>query len=155
MTGILNTKLIIIALTGLLFFCATYACGKSRSDTTCLSQRDTILHKTVYLTATSQPEPREGMSSFLGAIVKHLNIVDLIRADISYNSRTLIAFVVEKNGSVGGVRAVYSMGKSGHTFDQAIIGYLKNYKGKWQPAVCNGKPVSFLFIVPLILDIHE
>jgi hypothetical protein len=154
MITVIEIKLILIALAGLLFFCVNNAHGQNSNDT-CLSQQDSLLHKKVYLSVTSQPSPKEDFSSFLNSVAKHLETTNSLRNDVQYYSRVLIAFVVEENGRIDGVRVIHNKQGIAPVSEKSVVDYFKLYTNKWQPAVCNGKPVPFLFIVPLVIDIQQ
>lgn len=62
--------------------------------------------------------------------------------------KTLVTFVVEKDGSVNDVKA---LGGS-QTFNDESIRAIKKIKGRWIPAEFNGEKVRFRFRLPLTMS---
>lgn len=64
--------------------------------------------------------------------------------------KTLVLFVVEKDGSIIEVKA---LGGS-QSFNDESIRAIKKIKGKWIPAEFNGEKVRFRFKLPLTMQFH-
>lgn len=62
--------------------------------------------------------------------------------------KTLILFVIEKDGSIIEVKAL----GSSQTFNDESIRAIKKIKGTWIPAEINGEKVRYRFRLPLTMD---
>src|ERR1700761_6618782 len=135
MTGNLDLKKV-----GLMICLSCFVLGGLRAQSrrlTCKGFQDSILHKFVYTQADVMPEPDDRMEALGKVITKEIFTNKWTKIDEIFG-RVIIAFVVEPNGTVRGVRFVNRPIKSTGKLEQAIN------QLKWRPAYCDKKAVPFL-----------
>lgn len=102
--------------------------------------------------STKVYEKVEKLAEFPGGINEFRNqFTKIFRAEKLKEKgliKTLVTFVVEKDGSVNEVRA---LGGS-QSFNDESIRAIKKIKGKWIPAEFNGEKVRFRFRLPLTMS---
>lgn len=112
----------------------------------CKGFRDSILHKFVYTQADVMPEPEGGMEKLNKCIIKSIYHTKKSTASDVPFGKLIIAFVVEINGTVDGVRIVNSSIKYADVFSGDIN------QLKWKPAYCGNKIVPFLKKISLYIE---
>jgi len=96
-----------------------------------------------------QPDYPGGVAAFLKEVHRNFNTPEL---DKDLEARVIVSFVVEKDGSITGVKAArdpgYGLGKEAERAVKAI-------KKKWSPGVQNGKPVRVNYSLPIKVSIKS
>ncbi|MBY8963766.1 energy transducer TonB [Flavobacterium sp. D11R37] len=106
---------------------------------------------TVYNSAGLQVQPQYpgGMDEFYNYVNKNFRIPDI---DQDMTARIYVSFVVEKDGSMTGIKVLrdpgYGLGKEAERV-------LKSMKKKWQPGIQNGKPVRASYNLPITINIRS
>jgi len=65
------------------------------------------------------------------------------------NIKILVAFVIEKDGSMTDIRVLRN---PGYGLDKEAIRVLKALKTKWEPGIMNGKPVRTAYNLPIVVQ---
>jgi hypothetical protein len=116
----------------------------------CSGVQDTILHKFVYTSVDKMPEPIGGIIALSKSLSKQLKYSSAREEPIG---RVIVAFVVEKNGTIRGGRIVRDFSDEGYFFGKQILIVVKH--SKWKPGLCNGKQVAVLYTLPINIDSEE
>jgi hypothetical protein len=103
---------------------------------TCETKSDDLTKRVVYTKADVEPE-NEGGKAAIGRAFNKTFKLDTIPDD--YDTRFVVAFIVEKNGKISGERIIHDKTNSA---GKRLIEIAKSFK--WSPAVCNGQKVDFL-----------
>jgi hypothetical protein len=136
---------------GLLIFpiltsCISDALGQEpKSPSDCLKTIDTLTNREVFKTVEVQPRVIGGMAELLSEVGK------ILKAPKDFHpieSKIFIAFIVEDNGEITGLRTIKNI--EGTTMDKQFIEVVK--KSKWEPGTCKGLKVPTLQVLPLIVD---
>lgn len=118
----------------------------------CTTEVDSILNKLIYLSVDKTPELFEKFSAFQVDIFKQIKPSEFYS---EHGGRIVIAFVLETDGSIKGIRVVRDKTNTNHFFSDQIVNALKKYKRKWKPGSCNGIPVPVLFTLPFNIGLQE
>lgn len=143
----MNRVLLLLGIVGLLCLSNRSAKGQIRKCNTVI---DPILHKLVYLNTDTIPKPTEEYGKFQSAIFKQIKLNNDYK---EYTGRVIIAFVVEPNGRINGIRVPRDIPGTNYFFSNQIVKAIKKYKRKWDPGVCNGKRVPVLVTMPFHINI--
>jgi periplasmic protein TonB len=138
--------IIFICLQLLVFKCATAQSQKSA----CSGLQDTLLHKVVYKFVDEMPEPVGGLASFYKYLSKQIKYPS---SSQEIGGRIIVAFVIEKNGTIDGERIVKDFASGNHDLGKQVLDAIKHYQ--WKPGSCNGKPVPVLYFIPLTIDTSQ
>ncbi|AXG74270.1 energy transducer TonB [Flavobacterium arcticum] len=96
-----------------------------------------------------QPEYPGGIEEFYNYVNKNFRIPDI---DQDMKARIYVSFVVEKDGSMTGIKVLrdpgYGLGKEAERV-------LKSMKKKWSPGIQNGKPVRASYNLPITINIRS
>lgn len=96
-----------------------------------------------------QPEYPGGMSQFYNYVNKNFRIPEI---DQDMTARIYVSFVVEKDGSMTGIKVLrdpgYGLGKEAERV-------LTSMKKKWSPGIQNGKPVRASYNLPITINIKS
>lgn len=96
-----------------------------------------------------QPEFPGGLAAFYKYVSNNFRTPEL---DRDLNVSVLVAFVVEKDGSLTGIRITrdpgYGLGKEAERM-------LRSLKVKWSPGIQNGKPVRVQYSLPIKVQIKS
>nr|WP_322625754.1 energy transducer TonB [uncultured Flavobacterium sp.] len=96
-----------------------------------------------------QPEFPGGVAAFLSYVQKNFRIPEV---DQDMTARIYVQFVVEKDGSLTGIKILrdpgYGLGKEAERV-------LKSVKTKWSPGIQNGKPVRASYNLPITINIKS
>jgi hypothetical protein len=112
---------------------------------TCRTGKDTLTGKQIYLSADSGPECQGGVAAWLRHLNKTLDVRKLPTGEI--RTRYVIAFIVEKDGSISGERSA-----DGPPDDITKQLFAAARTIRWIPGKCHEKNVSMLHKVPVIID---
>jgi hypothetical protein len=115
-----------------------------QSDT-CRTGKDTLTGRKVYLNGDSAPECEGGTAAWLRHVNKTLNVNKLPPGEIQ--SRYVIAFIVEKDGTISGERAVNT---TKNDITKQLFAAVRTMR--WIPGKCHGKTVAMLHTLPIIID---
>ncbi|OIQ22502.1 MAG: hypothetical protein BM557_00510 [Flavobacterium sp. MedPE-SWcel] len=96
-----------------------------------------------------QPEYPGGIKEFYSYVNRKFRIPEI---DQDMTARIYVSFVVEKDGSMTGIKVLrdpgYGLGKEAERV-------LKSMKKKWAPGVQNGKPVRASYNLPITINIRS
>ncbi|GGB83345.1 biopolymer transporter TonB [Flavobacterium suaedae] len=96
-----------------------------------------------------QPEYPGGMTEFYNYVNRNFRIPDI---DQDMTARIYVSFVVEKDGSMTGIKVLrdpgYGLGKEAERV-------LRSMKKKWSPGIQNGKPVRASYNLPITINIRS
>jgi len=115
----------------------------------CPAVKDSLLHKFVYTQADKTAAPEGGIEGLYRVMAKNLRYPE---DGTDYESRVIIAFVVEPNGKVDGKRVIKEFGTE-KIFSKQLFKILDSIK--WSPAICNGRAVPFLTMLPIGVGLSE
>lgn len=96
-----------------------------------------------------QPEFPGGMDGFYKYVGNNFRTPELDR-DLSV--KVFVTFVVEKDGSMTGIKAVRD---PGYGLAKEAERVLKSIKLKWKPGIQNGKPVRAQYSLPIVVNIKS
>ncbi|MBC7915411.1 MAG: energy transducer TonB [Pyrinomonadaceae bacterium] len=95
----------------------------------------------------TQPEYPGGMKEFYSWIAKNYKLTDAaIKAGVS--GRIIIAFVVEKNGTLSDLKTLKDVGYGTGEAAHKILATSKS----WKPGVKNGVPVRVAYVLPIAVS---
>jgi protein TonB len=63
--------------------------------------------------------------------------------------RVIVAFVVEKNGKIDGIKDL----SVNHVLSRQLLKIVSGIK--WSPGILNGRPVAVLYELPITIDLEE
>lgn len=96
-----------------------------------------------------QPDYPGGIKEFYNYVNRNFRIPDI---DQDMTARIYVSFVVEKDGSMTGIKVLrdpgYGLGKEAERV-------LKSMKKKWSPGIQNGKPVRASYNLPITINIRS
>jgi hypothetical protein len=115
----------------------------------CLSQFDTLTNREVFTFADRMPVVQGGIQ----ALVKEISRKIRYPHDEKYpiESKVVVAFVIEANGSLTGKRIIQNI--AGTDIGNQVLDIVDDFK--WQPGSCNGKKVPTLQLFPMIVDVEK
>jgi len=90
------------------------------------------------------PEPLEGFDAMYKFLQNHLKYPQEAR-DKGVSGQVFIEFVVEKDGSIGGVRSLVEVNPHLEAEAMRVVKLLP----KWKPGMQNGKPVRCFYQIPV------
>ncbi|MFN4026990.1 MULTISPECIES: energy transducer TonB [Flavobacterium] len=90
-----------------------------------------------------------GMDRFYKYVSNNINRPE-IEEDSEISMSVIVAFVIEKDGSMTDIRALRSTDKN---LEREAIRVLKSLKTKWEPGYQNDKPVRTLYMLPIKVKI--
>jgi hypothetical protein len=110
----------------------------------CTLQKDTLTDERFLLVPDTQATPVGGLPALFKEIGKSLKLPDT--DDVSRYTKLVVAFIVDQNGQVKGERILDQTPTD--AADQVFIAVKKL---TWKPAMCAGKPVGSLYLLPIRL----
>jgi hypothetical protein len=142
----LTFSILIICLSCFVFNCT----HKHNKKSSCSGFQDSLLHKFVYKTVDSSPQPEGGMETITKLLSKNFKYPP---GDTYYSGRVIVAFVVEIDGKIDGERTIYDPSGNEHLFSKQLLNIVNGVK--WKAGLCNGEAVPCLYTFPLNVDIQE
>jgi hypothetical protein len=130
------------------FIFNTTTAQTSKSD--CQGFRDSLLHKFVYKGADQMPAPVGGINLFFRQLTKQLRLSAVQQQIMTH---FVVGFVIEKDGTINGTRIIKGYSTDTRDLGKQILAVIK--QTRWQPALCNGKPVAFLYVLPFNIELEE
>jgi hypothetical protein len=112
---------------------------------TCQTGKDTLTGRKIYLNADTGPECEGGTAAWLTHLNKTLDARKIPSGEIQ--TRYVIAFIVEKDGTISGERVV-----DGPKNDITKQLFTAARTIRWIPGRCHGKKVPMLYKLPIIID---
>jgi hypothetical protein len=110
----------------------------------CFLQKDTLTDERFLFVPDTQATPVGGLPALYKEIGKSLKLSST--DDLSRYEKLMVAFIVDQNGQVKGERIL------GQTpTDAAEQVFIAVKKLTWKPAMCAGKPVGSLYLLPIRL----
>lgn len=96
------------------------------------------------------PEYPGGIEALMGYLNENINMPNkAIRAEV--DSRVLVSFVIEKDGSVGDIKILED---PGYGCGKAVVKALKKMP-RWKPGKIDDKPVRTMFYLPVSMSTIE
>lgn len=129
--------------------------GESRNYTTlksylCRTEIDSITKKIIHTAADSEPANEGGKSRLTREFERKIVTSNIQTGTTNYDPNVIVAFIVDKDGSIKGERIVSDKTqKVGKQMLDIIMSL------KWTPAKCNGKFVPMLIKQKIVIDIAE
>ena len=108
-------------------------------DSNCKTEIDSITKQLVYKTADIEAINEGGEGKLQQALVRGINTDDIALDSIMYVPPIVVAFIVDKDGSIKGERVVSDIT---HKVGKQMLDIIKLFK--WTPAKCNGKYVPMI-----------
>jgi protein TonB len=87
-----------------------------------------------------------GMDRFYKYVSNNINRPEINEENGEISMSVVMAFVIEKDGSMTDIRALRSTDKD---LEREAIRVLKSLKTKWEPGFQNNKPVRTLYMLPI------
>jgi hypothetical protein len=115
----------------------------------CSSQYDTLTKQKVFRFADRMPIVQGGMGALAKEISKKIRYPDV--ENYLIESRVVVAFVIEANGSLTGKRIIQNI--AGTDIGNQLLDIVDDFK--WQPGTCQGKKVPTLQLFPMIVDVDK
>ena len=132
----------------ILFLKAVLTFGQSSPLKSCQTIIDTLTKRSVDKVADKMASFPGGMEALYKQIKKR------IRLHKSNDSRdgikVYVAFVVQQNGKVVGQRIIKNV--RGTDLAEQFLDVIDDFV--WQPGICNGKAISTIEILPMIIDVE-
>lgn len=126
--------------------------GESSSGSSAIETQHTTIEteipSTSILTAAmldTSPEFPGGMKKFYSYVGNNFSKPDI---DGLETIRVMIAFVIEKDGTM---TAIQVLKDPGYGLGKEAIRVLKSLKTKWTPGILNGKPVRTAYSLPIVI----
>lgn len=116
----------------------------------CKTETDTLTKRVVYVTADIEPLNNGGNDILIGAFKKKIHTTDSFPGTKDYDLSVVVAFIVDKDGSITGERIVRDKTQK---LGAQMLEVIRSFK--WTPAICNGKNVSMILKRKMIIDIVE
>lgn len=115
----------------------------------CQGQKDSLLNKYVFHTADEPAKPEGGIEALYRMLAKRLRYP--VEYD-EYYGRVIIGFVVEPNGKIDGKRVIKDP-VAEKIFSKQLFKIIDEIK--WNPAICNGRPVPYMMMLPVSIGLSE
>jgi TonB-like protein len=120
------------------------------ADDSCKTEIDSITKQVVYIAADTEPSNEGGENKLKREFERNI-ITDDIGIDAkNYDPNIIVAFIVDKDGSIKGERVVNDKTEK---LGKQMLDVIKSFK--WTPAKCNGKFVSMILKRKMIIDSAE
>lgn len=131
----------------LMVFKTIAAFGQTSNDkVSCSMKLDTLTKEQVYESVDKMPEVQGGLE----ALYKEISGIKFPATARDQGSiKIYVAFVVMDDGQIIGKRVVRNI--KGTDSAEQVLGILDHLK--WQPAMCNGRKVATLFLLPVTIDL--
>ena len=107
----------------------------------CKSEIDSVTRLKVYTTADIMPVNEGGPSALMRKLTKNVQVTS---APEDYDSRVIVAFIVNPDGTIMGERVIQDQTSK---VGKQMIAIVKEFK--WHPGICNNKKVPVLHQLPL------
>ncbi|HRH50690.1 MAG TPA: hypothetical protein PLP23_18185 [Panacibacter sp.] len=120
------------------------------ADLKCKTEIDSITKKLVYTTADIEAINEGGEGKLQQALVRGIIYDDIALDSIMYIPPIVVAFIIDKDGSIKGERVINDLT---HRVGKQMLEIIKLFK--WTPAKCNGKYVPMIKTQMMIIDIAE
>jgi len=114
------------------------------------ADRDPVSDNQVFQSVEVQPAPQGGMKAFMEYIGKNYDYPQEA-IDAGVNGKLLVAFIVEKDGSLTDMKITEDLG---YGTGDAALRVLREGK-KWSPGVQNGRPVRVAYTLPIRLNLQQ
>ena len=112
----------------------------------CDTEIDSLTKQPVYVTATTDPTPKDGINALMKKIGANLTI-DFEIDKKNYDPHIIIAFIVDIDGSIKGSRIIKDKTNS---IGQQMLDIVRS--SKWTPAKCYTKTVTMIYQITLTYD---
>ncbi|MBB3696552.1 hypothetical protein KMW28_24025 [Flammeovirga yaeyamensis] len=137
--------MIIRTLLLLFFFYFSYSLKGQVSS--CISKLDSLTGLTIYENCEVGATPKLGFNNFYKSIGKTINFSSDIKK-ITLDPKIFIGLIINENSEVSDIRVLYGS-MSMISNKEMVLDLLKNTE--WSPAVCSGKMVNSLVIIPITI----
>jgi hypothetical protein len=114
----------------------------------CQTEYDTLTHQLIYKTADKKASFPGGFEPLMKETQKRIRLSR--SGDYSNGIKVIIAFVVQHDGKVIGQRIIRNV--KGTNLAEQYLDIIDDFN--WEPAMCNGKPVSTIVTYPFIIDVE-
>jgi len=132
--------------TTLLFFISFNCIAQDDyANSACKKVIDSLTNKEVYKVADEMPKIEGGMRQLYRQMAK---IIKLPAELPIYDTKVIVAFIVEKDGRVTGERVIRNI--AGTNIGQELLNMVS--QNKWNAGKCDGESVAVIQILPMIID---
>ena len=130
-----------------LLFLSAFLCTLSFGA---FAQEEVKVEEEVFVVVEEQAEFPGGLDSMYAYIVKNLKYPEAAK-EKGIEGRVFVQFVIEKDGSISNVKILRGIGGG---CEEAAVEMIKNMP-KWKPGKQRGKPVRFLFTLPIKFELPK
>jgi hypothetical protein len=131
----------------ILFLKVTVIFGQNSNVKPCQVQIDTLTRQSVYKVADKMASFPGGVEALYKRISKRIR---LRNADnLGDGIKVKVAFVVQQDGKVVGQRIIKNV--KGTDLAEQFLDIIDDFQ--WQPGICNGKVISTIETLPMIIDL--
>ena len=127
-------------------FTTIFLTSNYQTNSFCKTEKDSLTKKIVYISADKEAKNEGGQFALMRQYEN--STLDSIPQD--FDTKFIVAFVVETDGRITGERIVKD--KTG-SVGQKMLQIAKSFK--WTPAECDGKKVPMLVKLPLQICLQE
>jgi hypothetical protein len=120
------------------------------SNGPCKTEIDSITKRLVYTAADMEPLNEGGENTLRKRFATNVTTTNIPIDTKNYDPIVIVAFIVDKDGSIKGERIVND--KTNNIGGQ-MLNIVKSFR--WTPAKCNGKSVAMILKRQMIVDISE
>jgi hypothetical protein len=133
----------------ILMLYTSVAFAQSNAKASCSIEVDTLTNTEVFRMVDKMPEVEGGMLGLYKEISKKIKYSHL--DEYPMDTKVIVAFVIDKNGQVTGKRIIKNI--KGTDLGEQLLDIVDDLK--WQPGICNGKPVPTMQLVPMSVDLDR
>jgi outer membrane biosynthesis protein TonB len=133
----------------ILMFNGIVAFAQNSGKDSCSSLLDTLTNQKVFKFIDRMPAVQGGMQALIKEIQRKIRYPH--NGQYPVESRVIIAFVIEVDGSITGKRIIQNV--AGTDLGNQLLDIVDDFK--WEPGTCNGKKVPTLQLFPMIVDVDK
>lgn len=131
----------------IVLFTIAIVCGFIRNGLAeCQGRYDKKIGKTIYETVDKMPSSEIDIPAFFAKNMQCANC-----REEEYQSRYIIAFVVNENGTVTDVKVNGKSEKAMSSWEMAVYDTFRQCRSAWTPGVCSGKVVAVKMFIPITI----
>lgn len=132
----------------LLFLLAYFKAFSQNEVNKCQSEVDSLTKIKVYSRVDQMPGVKGGMPALFKEVGKRIQYPKKIN-EMGIETKVFVAFVIMDDGTVTGTRILKEI--EGADLADQLLNIIIELK--WQPGLCDGKPVPTIMRLPMIIDV--